>query len=197
MIVDPAREINANNDFSAMIGACIDLQMGSAFVDQTFNGRVLPEVLIERAFDMADSMRTPVIYIEETGLHKWLTTVVRSLMFKRGKLYDIRPLKATGSKEDRIKLLAPMSNSGMVHYKQSVCSTLIGQLQVFPKGAFDDLADCAAYILAVLQDTQGWGYLSMDYSELEEQRRLGAARLVGESKTSGEDLLELSDVLYC
>ena len=197
VIVDPAREINANNDFSAIIGACVDLQMGSAFIDMTYNERVLPEVLIEQAFDMADMMRTPVVYIEETGRHQWLTTVVRSLMFKRGKLYDVRPLKAIGAKESRIKMLAPMSNSGMVHYKRSACATLIGQLQVFPKGANDDLADCAAYITAVLQDTQGWSYLSMDYSELEEQRRLGAARLVGQSKSSGDDLLELSDVLYC
>lgn len=196
VIVDPAREINSNNDFSAMIGATIDLQMGSAFVEETFSDRVLPEILIEKAFDMADKLRTPVIYIEETGLHKWLTTVVRSLMFKRGKLYDIRPLKATGAKEDRIKMVAPLSNSGMVHYREDNCQYLIEQLKVFPKGAFDDLADCAGYIIAVLQDTQGWNYLGMDFSALEEQRRLGAARLVGESSQGTRDL-ELADVLYC
>ena len=196
VIVDPAREINSNNDFSAIAGLVFDLDMGSIFVEDTENDRVLPEILIDRAFDMADRMRTPVVYIEETGLHKWLFTVVKTLMVKRKRIYDVRPLKAVGAKEDRIKMLGPLSNSGMVHYRKDRTETLIGQLKAFPKGAFDDLADCVAYSVAVLQDTRGWHYLQTDYSALEEQRRLGAARLVGESQVS-QAALDLADVLYC
>ena len=173
VICDPAREIHRNNCFSAAVGCALDLRVGTFYVERTFNERVLPEELIERCFDMADELRTPVVYVEENGLNQWMTTVVKSIMFKRKRLYDVRPLKAIGDKMDRIRLLGPLVNSGMIHFNKGECSGLIGMLQSFPKGAYVDLPDALAHINTVLRDTTGWSYLEMDGESLEKSRVIG------------------------
>ena len=159
-------------------------------MERTFNEGVLPEELIERCFDMADKLRTPVVYVEENGLNQWMTTVVKSIMFKKKRLYDVRPLKAIGDKMDRIRLLGPLVNSGMIHFNKGECSGLIGMLQSFPKGAYVDLPDALAHINTVLRDTTGWSYLEMDGESLEK------SRVIGEDEGEEREDLEVSSLLY-
>lgn len=156
VIGDPAKTTNMQSDYSAILGICIDLTVGSAFVHEVFHEKCSPEVFIDNLFDMADRLKTPHIFPEETGLNLWLKTVINSLMIRRKKIYNINPLKAVLKKEDRIAKVVPLVNRGMIHFLQPYCDPLINQLKSFPRSAHDDLMDCLAYLIPILKDSNGW-----------------------------------------
>lgn len=169
VIIDPARTANPNSDHSAIIGIVIDVNAGAVYAHSTFKERVDPTTLILEAFDMADALQTDLVFIEEDGLKLWATTVVRSVMLSRKKIYNVQPLSSgLKKKEDRIVKLVPLFKMGMVYLNAMTCKGLHAELSAFPRSKEDHLMDCLAYVVYILLNLDGWNY--------EDQGALAAAQ---------------------
>jgi len=169
VILDPPRTATPKSDYTGTLGVVMDLEVGSIYFEDAERERKEPIDMIWGAMDMADRMNTNVIYVEETGLNKWLTTVMNMVQLKRmqesknAKIYDIRPLKAVGKKEQRIIKLAPLYRTGMIHHNSARCKDLEDELLAFPYGKYDDLADCAAYAITLTNETAGWAVMPDEF----------------------------------
>lgn len=168
VIVDPARTDNPMSDYSAIGGVAFDLVAGSIFYHRFKHMKELPEVVLRAAFEMAVQMRTPLIFVEEDGLNKWLVTAAKSLVMQfyqqTGVMLEIRPIKSGGrNKEMRIGKLAPLVNSGMAHFNEDETQPIMEQLKAFPRSKYDDASDMAAYALELLGETGGWSYQDDDF----------------------------------
>ena len=85
------------------------------------------------------------IGIEETVYLKAVKPFYDDECRKRNKFPNIIPLKQpTVQKEVRIRGLIPRYASGSIYHIDNECRDLENELKVFPKGAYDDVADSLA-----------------------------------------------------
>lgn len=157
IIVDPSRTENPTSDKSGIIAAGFDLELGSIFFHDCWKDYCDPVTLLNQAFDMADMLKTDKIFIEEDGLKLWLTTVARSVMMTRKKMYDIIPLQSRGrDKNSRIVKLVPLYRIGAILHNASTMGKLESELKDYPKAKDDHLADCGGYCVDILKDLGGF-----------------------------------------
>ena len=62
------------------------------------------------------------------------------------------PLKAVGSKPERIRQLAPYYQRGAIWHNEANCNTLEGQLLSFDRSKYWDVMDALAYIIKVMAE---------------------------------------------
>lgn len=165
---DPAKTQNAGSDFYAIIGLAIDFQQGLIFAHEVMSERLEPASFITAMMDMADRLGTNKLFIETTSLHDWLMTVVRTVMMQRlkngrPKIYDVTEIHSSSkAKLDRIGSLAPLYKAGSILHNAECCHKLEGQLIDYPKAKFDDVSDCMAMVIPVINQSSGWNYDSID-----------------------------------
>lgn len=145
IIVDPAKTVKVQSDFSAIVGLAFDAEKGRVYVRDVVAERLYPEEIYEHAFAMAARLGAHAIGLEVTSLNEFITYPFQSAMQKRGKFYEMVELKARGKKEDRIKALVPFYRMGIFWHNQAVVNLIEAQLVAFPRGRRDDIIDAIAY----------------------------------------------------
>lgn len=151
VIIDPAKSTNVANDDSAIVGIGINVETHRLYIRDIDAGKMHPEEIYQRAFDMADRIGAHSIGYEVTSLNEFITYPITTYMLKRGKFYSLVELKARGKKEDRIAMLAPLYRLGFVYHNPAVCPILESQLLSFPKSKRDDVSDAVAYMVEMLE----------------------------------------------
>ena len=151
IIIDPAKTTNVSSDDSAIVGIGIDITGPRIFIRDIDAGKMHPDEIYQRAFAMADRLGVRAIGYEVTSLNEFITYPITTYMLQRGKFYNLVELKARGKKEDRIAMLAPLYRLGYVYHNKNVCAILENQLLSFPKSKRDDVSDCTAYLVEMLE----------------------------------------------
>ena len=151
VIIDPAKSTNVANDDSAIVGVGIDTEITRIYIRDIDAGKMHPDEIYMRAFDMADRIGARTIGYEVTSLNEFITYPITTYMLKRGKFYNLVELKARGKKEDRIAMLAPLYRLGYIYHNSNVCAILESQLLSFPKAKRDDVSDATAYLVEMLE----------------------------------------------
>jgi len=151
VIIDPAKSTNVASDDSAVVGVGVDTTLPRVYIRDIDAGRMHPEEIYQRAFDMADRLGARTIGYEVTSLNEFITYPITTYMLKRGKFYNLVELKARGKKEDRIAMLAPLYRLGYIYHNSNVCAILESQLLSFPKAKRDDVSDATAYLVEMLE----------------------------------------------
>jgi hypothetical protein len=147
VIMDPAKTVNANSDYTAIIGLGIDYQKPAIYVRDLVMKRLYPDQMVSEAFAMADRLQTATIGVEVTSLNEFITHPIEEEMIRRGRFYEILHLKARGKKEDRIGALSPYYRRRVVYHNAAVCEPLEAQLISYPMSQHDDAADALAYVI--------------------------------------------------
>jgi len=145
VIVDPAKTVKVQSDFSAIVGLGFDSDKGRVYVRDVVAERLYPEQIYDHAFAMADRLGAHAIGLEVTSLNEFITYPFQSAMQKRGKFYEMVELKARGKKEDRIKALVPFYRMGVFWHNEAVNGPIEAQLVAFPRSKRDDIIDALAY----------------------------------------------------
>lgn len=151
VIIDPAKSTNVASDDSAIVGIGVNVELPRIYVRDIDAGRMHPDEIYQRAFDMADRIGARSIGYEVTSLNEFITYPITTYMLKRGKFYNLVELKARGKKEDRIAMLAPLYRLGYIYHNSNVCAILESQLLSFPKSKRDDVSDATAYLVEMLE----------------------------------------------
>lgn len=145
VIVDPAKTVKVQSDFSAIVGLTFDSEKGRVYVRDVVAERLYPEEIYEHAFAMADRLGARAIGFEVTSLNEFITYPFQTAMRKRGKHYELVELKARGKKLDRIKSLVPFYRMGIFWHNERIAPQIEAQLIAFPRAKRDDISDAIAY----------------------------------------------------
>jgi len=152
VIVDPAKTVQLQSDFSAVVGIGVDTIANKIYVRDVVARRLYPDELYNEIFSMLARMNARVLGVEVTSLNEFITFPLKNEMMRRGKFYELVELHARKSKLERISALVPFYRQGLVYHNKAVASALEAQLLWFPKSKRIDIADALAYIVQLLED---------------------------------------------
>jgi hypothetical protein len=171
VIVDPAKTVKMQSDFSAIVGLTFDSEKGRVYVRDVVAERLYPEEVYEHAFAMADRLGARAIGLEVTSLNEFITYPFNTAMRKRGKFYELVELKARGKKEDRIKALVPFYRMGIFWHNENVAPQIEAQLIAFPRAKRDDISDAIAYCVEMFSLGNRVFQADLTAEEMEAQAR--------------------------
>ena len=152
MTIDPATGEGNKTDESAITVCGHDRKTGAIFVLDAWDGRVLPDVLIEKILELAQTWNPHVVSPEDVSFQKTLKWYLKKSMLERNLHFPIRPVKpGTKSKGARIiDSLQPFVRNQQVFFTrgQSKLIKELLNLQVVGGkvvGRSPNLADSLAY----------------------------------------------------
>jgi len=91
--------------------------------------------------------------IESVGYQKSLMYFINEEQKRRQIYFNVVELKASSSKESRIRGLIPMYKNGIIYHRNTDVD-YENELLTFPVGIHDDRIDAMAYLQQVLTNTQ-------------------------------------------
>jgi len=153
IIVDPAKSVTPQSDFSAIIGVSVDLENRNIYVRDIFNERVYPDQLYKACLEMARRLGARTIGLEVTSLNEFITFPFYQFLVDQGAIdIEVVELKPRQKKEDRIRTLIPLYRTGLISHNKTCSNVLEQQLLTFPRSAHDDVMDALAYIAEMFQE---------------------------------------------
>lgn len=179
------------HDYNVVMVCGKNLASGYVYVLDYTQFKGGPGELIDVIFDYAkqykfDQKGENEVGIEGVAYQESLKYFVEDRMRKENFYFNVKIIKHSGSsgsskKEHRIRSLQPLVRSGSIRFKGWM-NALISELQVFPLGKHDDLADALAMQLQMLDltvlpgkkpaelDSSGFGLQEIIRSHLQRHR---------------------------
>lgn len=149
IILDPARSVTPQADFSAIVGIGLDLKNKARYIRDIVNKRMYPDQMFKATVDMARALKAEAIGIEVTGLNEFITAPFIDYLCSTGNAHlqviELSPRRQM-SKNERIASLIPAYRRGLMYHNKACCNVLEGQLMSFPNSQYDDVMDAVAYI---------------------------------------------------
>lgn len=170
--VDLAAAETATADRNA-ITVCGTTREGDVLVLWRNASRCTPLELIEKLFAVDMRYQPRVVGIEDVGYQKAFKVFFRNEMARRNHYVTIRPIKAPGKKEWRIKGLQPMIESGHLYLAPGM-QDLIQEMADFPLGKHDDLVDALSMHTQIMLPHAGvarWSSLKAKQDQIIESVR--------------------------
>jgi hypothetical protein len=152
ILVDPAKTVQMQSDFSAVVGVGVNLVTNKLFIRDVDARRMYPDELYDSIFLMAERLRARTLGIEVTSLNEFITFPLKNEMMRRGKFYELVELHARKSKLERVAALVPFYRRGEFYHNKACSGALEAQLLWFPKAKRIDIADALAYIVPMLEE---------------------------------------------
>lgn len=148
VIMDPARTVTPQSDFSAIVGIGLDPKNKARYIRDIINERMYPDQMYKAAVDMAHAIKAEAIGIEVTSLNEFITGPFIDYLCSTGNSHiQLIELSPRGQKkENRIAALIPAYRRGLMYHNRACCNVLEGQLMSFPNSQYDDVMDAVAYI---------------------------------------------------
>lgn len=113
---------------------------GDAIVLDAWGKRCSPLEVIQKLFELQKRFHPRVVGIEDVAYQKAFKHFVRAEADREGLYLNIRPIKAKGKKELRIRGLQPILATGHL-YALPTQHILRNEMSEFPLGQFDDVLD--------------------------------------------------------
>lgn len=153
-MVDLAISEKDGADNTAIITIGKEMSKPDIYVVDINAGHLDPLQVIEYLFHIRNKygIRLQRVGIETVAYQKALKYFIEEEQRRKQVYFDIVELKATGSKEVRVRGLIPLYKAGVL-YHRSNHTELEEELLVFPKGKHDDRADALAYAQQILENT--------------------------------------------
>jgi len=159
VIVDPAKTAKMDSADSAIVGIGIDLASQRLYIRDIDCGKMLPDDLYHRAFEMSRRLGARVMGWEVSGLEEFLKQPVKNAMHSAGLFFELVWLRARGGdgeekgKALRIRSLVPYYRQGQVYHNKSCANMNIleSQLKMFPRSRRWDVMDATAYVVEMLE----------------------------------------------
>lgn len=155
--VDPALSEKKEADYSAMVCVGVD-HNNTWYILDLWRDKVNPKRLIDQIFAWDKKHRPVTVAIETVAFQRIIQFYIEEEMRRRGHRFPITELRHTEmSKEERIRGLQPRYESGQIlhpkhprnHHLHKLEKYLKDELERFPRGKNDDLADALASILEI------------------------------------------------
>jgi len=122
---------------------------------EDLSGKLDPAQVIEYLFHLKEKYKFNFrkAGIESVGYQKSLMYFINEEQKRRQIYFNVVELKASSSKESRIRGLIPMYKNGIIYHRNTDVD-YENELLTFPVGIHDDRIDAMAYLQQVLLNTQ-------------------------------------------
>lgn len=160
VILDPAKTKTFHSAESGIVVWGIDRLSNALYLREARGEHYHPDELFDDAFKTADHYNARIIGYEDTSLNEFISQPLQNEMIRRGKFYELVPLKArtgagelsgyTGGKAGRVLGLLPYYRQGLIYHNTNNCGKYETQLLSFPRPAKWDVIDAAAYIIELI-----------------------------------------------
>jgi hypothetical protein len=153
ILVDPAKSVSKHSDDTAIVGIGLDLDGGAIYIRDVVSGKMHPDEIYSKTFDMVVKLKSHVIGLEVTSLNEFITHPFRNEIVRRRIPVDLVELKPRGNqrKEERVAALEPYYRQGYILHNKACCVGLETQLLAFPRSKRWDIMDATAYIVEMME----------------------------------------------
>ena len=166
IIVDPARSVNVEHAYTAMLSVSIDPLQRKIHQRRIVNRRMKPDEIYDECFKLALETNSRYIAVEDTGLKEFIRQPFEDAARMRNLPIRFIWLNARGgqnigdfgtgrdaAKRARAAQISPYYHQKMVWHDQSLKDSAFEQQMLsYPRPRFWDLLDCAGYIPAVMAE---------------------------------------------
>lgn len=150
--VDPAG-YKKNSDDTVILTVGKEIYGQNWYVVDIIEGVMTPGETIDAIFSVQAKYRSDV-HIESVAYQSTLKWHVEDRMKTSRQYFVVNEVKQKGSKEDKIRSLLALFNLGVLYHRQHYVK-LEKQFLQFPRGKHDDVIDCLAMQLSVVQHGGG------------------------------------------
>jgi len=153
---DPSLAKTPTTDYCVVMTCGKDLTTGYIYVLDYFRERCNPGALCQAILDHVLKYKPVCVAFQNVTIERSLVYWLRELMRKTGHFFPIQPLdfpNRKNAKEDRIAGLQPLFSNGVILLKPSM-KELMSELQKFPLGKNDDMADALSMQLVLWKATR-------------------------------------------
>ena len=148
---DSARTTKKDSADTAIIVVGLSYKENKILFHDVSFGQMHPDEHYNELFNLADRYNVRAIGVDVTGLHEYITYPMTNEMVRRGKVYEIIEINATGDKDERIvSSLLPLYRAGLVWHNKQISGPLEMQLLAGKMSDKKDIMDAFANIAKLL-----------------------------------------------
>jgi predicted phage terminase large subunit-like protein len=152
VICDPAKTTEAKSDPTSIVGIGVDIINARIYIREIISAKLHPDEMYEEVFAMAKRVKARVVGLKVTTLNEFITYPFKQAMMQKGINLEIIEIKERAKKNERIAMLVPFYRRGLIYHNKMNCAGLEMQLLSFPRSKHDDIMDCAADIIPMLDE---------------------------------------------
>lgn len=163
ILADFAKTVNKQSAESAVVGVGLDMINNKIYIRDIVNGKFHPDELYDEIFWMAERLQATTIAPETNGLEDYIIYPLKNEMLRRGKVYEIFPIRAVGKKEERASWLVPLYRKGLIfHNSNGCCEVLESQQSTCPYNKYWDVLDATAHLTKLLNKGERYMFRQKD-----------------------------------
>jgi predicted phage terminase large subunit-like protein len=155
---DIAMGKNKRSDYNSihMIGR--DRRTGAIYVLESWNKKCTPSEALEKCLELIEKHKPKTFGVETINAQFEIYRHLQSAVIKNGLYYTrIKPVNPTGKKEQRIEMLEPLFEQGVIRTKREH-RLLHEMLLQYPNHSHDDAPDCLASAIDLIKVNRKKGY---------------------------------------
>lgn len=155
---DIAMGKNKRSDYNSIHIIGRDKRTGAIYVLESWNKKCTPSEALEKCLDLIDKHKPKVFAVESINAQYEIFRHLQSAVIKNGMYYTrIKPVYPTGKKEQRIEMLEPLFEQGVIRTRKEH-RLLHEMLLQYPNHSHDDAPDCLASAIDLLRVNRKKGY---------------------------------------
>jgi predicted phage terminase large subunit-like protein len=155
---DIAMGKNKRSDYNSIHIVGRDRRTGAIYVLESWNKKCTPSEALEKALELIEKHRPKTFGVETINAQFEIFRMLQSQVIKQGMYYTrIMPVNPTAKKEQRIEMLEPLFESGVIRTKKEH-RLLHEMLLQYPNHNHDDAPDCLASAINLLRVNRKKGY---------------------------------------
>lgn len=146
---------NSRADYNAIVTVAIHRATGVIYVLDAWAQKVPLHKAAEEAYQKIKEIRPKVFGVESIQAQYEIYRQLQQRILQES-IYGTRlkPVSPRGKKEDRIEILEPLVENGMLRFRKNQ-RLLLEQLEQFPNADHDDLPDALAQAVELCGNRQG------------------------------------------
>lgn len=151
-LIDPAISQKTSGDNTVVVTIAKEVNGPNLYRIQEDAGHFTPAQTVDLIFEHQKKYRSEV-WIETVAYQAALKFMIEEERRKRQQYFILQELKSQTKKEERIRGLLGLYQSGVIWHRPVGDLEYEYELIAFPRGRRDDRADAAAYILQAMANT--------------------------------------------
>lgn len=155
---DIAMGKNKRSDYNSIHIVGRDRRTGAIYVLESWNKKCTPSEALEKCLELIIKHRPKVFGVETINAQFEIYRMLQSAVIKQGIYYTrIKAVNPTAKKEERIEMLEPLFEQGVIRTRKEH-RLLHEMLLQYPNHNHDDAPDCLASAINLLRVNRKKGY---------------------------------------
>lgn len=155
---DIAMGKNKRSDYNSIHIIGRDKRTGAIYVLESWNKKCTPSEALEKCLEFIGNYKPKTFGVETISAQYEIFRMLQTAVIQKGHYYTrIKPVNPTAKKEQRIEMLEPLFEQGVIRTRKTH-RLLHEMLLQYPNHSHDDAPDCLASAIDLLRVNRKRGY---------------------------------------